>query len=95
MRAISEIIAWKLDNAPGMRTREGADGSMEIFDWPPTLGPMPTAADLTQWDADMSAAGIQEGPEPGVDEILEALIEQVPAPPGSKLADVKSRRGPR
>ena len=89
-RHTAEIIAWKFDNAPGMQTRNG-----KIFGWPSNLngGVSPTELELDQWDADMTALDFK--PPPTVDEILEALLEQVDAPPGSALEDVKTRRGPR
>ena len=50
MTSLAEVLSWKFDSAPGMRTREKLDGSMEIFDWPvDALGTEPTAENIQSW----------------------------------------------
>ena len=56
MTRLADVLAWKFDFAPGIRTREGPDGKMVIFDWPKkALGPQPTSDQITQWTADFEA----------------------------------------
>ncbi len=52
MSSLAEVLAWKFDNAPGIRTREDGQGGMEIFDWPTVLGPEPDVAQITAWAVD-------------------------------------------
>ena len=52
--SLASVLAWKFDNAPGIRTRE-AKGKMEIFNWPAALGPKPTKAQIGQWTTEFNA----------------------------------------
>lgn len=56
MTTLAEVLAWKFNNVAGIRTRQKADGAMEIFDWPDSLGAMPAAADIAAWSAEYFAA---------------------------------------
>ena len=51
MPTLAEILGWKYNFAPRMRTRENPEtGTMEIFDWPvDELGPEPTSQQIKQW----------------------------------------------
>ena len=55
MTALANVLGWKFNSAPGIRTRENKDGKMEIFDWPSNLGPKPTKAKIAQWTAELEA----------------------------------------
>ena len=52
--SLAEVLAWKFDHAPGIRTRV-AKGKAEIFDWPPELGPAPTQAQIDRWTDEFNA----------------------------------------
>lgn len=77
MAELCEVIAWKYDHAPGIRTREKRDadgngtGVMEIFDWPKnTLGPQPTPEQIAQWSIEYDSH--PKSPDPDVE--LDAAI---------------------
>jgi hypothetical protein len=80
--SLGKILAWKFDNAPGIRTRERQDakgkpdgsGVMEVFDWPSALGPEPTQAQIAQWTGEYNA----RPPIPSRDEILADLLQSAP-----------------
>jgi hypothetical protein len=56
MTALSHVLAWKFNDAHGIRTRETSNGLYEIFDWPEAdLGPEPTQAQLDTWTAEYEA----------------------------------------
>ena len=55
MSNLAEVLAWKFDNAEGIRTREDGQGGMEIFDWPEVLGPEPTSEQINTWTAEYDA----------------------------------------
>ena len=55
MTSLAEVLAWKFDNAPGIRTREDGQGGMKIFDWPEALGPEPTQTQIDTWTAEFDA----------------------------------------
>ena len=62
MTALAKVLAWKFDNAPGIRTREVLDvdgnptGVMEIFDWPlEELGVQPSQTEIDTWTAEFDA----------------------------------------
>ncbi len=57
---MGEVIGWKFNHAPGIRTREKPDGTMEIFDWPAALGPQPTPAQIAQWTMDFKARPVEK-----------------------------------
>ncbi len=67
MSSLAEVLAWKFNDAPGIRTREKKDGKMEIFDWPSNLGPKPTKAKIARWTAELEAL------PPPVDELATAV----------------------
>ncbi|KKM18060.1 hypothetical protein LCGC14_1669480, partial [marine sediment metagenome] len=67
MTSLAKVLAWKFFDAPGIRTREKKDGKMEIFDWPPDLGPKPTKAKIARWTAELEAL------PPPVDELATAV----------------------
>ena len=49
----AEVLNWKWSNqSPVICTRENTDGSVTIFNWPPALGPVPTLAQIAQWEAE-------------------------------------------
>jgi len=50
MHNIAEILAWKFEKAPGIRTVGD-----QITEWPQVLGPIPTQAQLDQWTAEYEA----------------------------------------
>ena len=66
MTALANVLGWKFNFAPGIRTRENKNGKMEIFDWPSNLGPKPTKAKIAKWTAEL------EGLPPPVDELVTA-----------------------
>lgn len=55
MTSLADVLGWKFNLAPGIRTREDKSGQMEIFDWPSKLGPKPTKAKITKWTAEFEA----------------------------------------
>ena len=55
MTALANVLGWKFNFAPGIRTRENKNGKMEIFDWPSNLGPKPTKAKIAKWTAELEA----------------------------------------
>ena len=59
MTRLADVLAWKFNFAPGIRTREGEGaeegGEMVIFDWPEALGPQPTSDQIAQWAVDYEA----------------------------------------
>ncbi len=55
MTSLANVLGWKFDFAPGIRTRQNKDGKMEIFDWPSNLGLKPTKAKIAQWTAEFEA----------------------------------------
>lgn len=75
MSALGEVLAWKFDNAPGIRTREDGKGGMEIFDWPAPLGPMPTRAQIVQWTADYAALPVPKSRGEALADTLDTAID--------------------
>ena len=67
MSSLAEVLAWKFNDAPSIRTRENKNGKMEIFDWPSNLGPKPTKSQIAQWTAEFKALPTPE------DELVEAV----------------------
>ena len=50
MSSLAQVLEWKFPNTEGISTGENvATGKMKIFDWPLTLGPEPTQAQIIQW----------------------------------------------
>jgi hypothetical protein len=85
MSSLAEVLAWKFDNSPGIRTKESAitPGKMIIFDWPlGKLGPIPTAAQISTWTAEFDALP----PKPDPDVELAAAIEAALTIAGLKAA---------
>lgn len=72
MSNLGEVIGWKFDHAPGMRTREKSDGTMEIFDWPAALGAKPTAANIRSWTQEFNALPTPVDPN---DELAQSLTD--------------------
>ena len=96
MLSLAYLLAWKFDNAPGLRTRENMQtGAMEIFDWPNVLGPEPTVELIAQWQTDYTANPPEF--EPTQVEIIEALFDKATAAPNevaavdTRIADSKRR----
>lgn len=67
MTRLAEVLAWKFNNAPGIRTREGSNRRMEIFDWPEALGNQPTDTDIAKWTKDFDKLPPQSTPEDDLD----------------------------
>ena len=59
MSSLAEVLAWKFDNASGIRTRQkdptdtSPNPQMEIFDWPSTLGERPIEEDISAWKLEL------------------------------------------
>lgn len=70
MSSLAEVLAWKYDTAPGIRTRENAKGNMVIFDWPKVLGAKPTLAQIAAWTEEYDA--LPPAPDPN-DELAASL----------------------
>ena len=66
MTSLADVLGWKFNFAPGIRTRQTKTGKMEIFDWPSKLGPKPTKAKIAKWTAELEAL------PPPVDELIVA-----------------------
>lgn len=74
MSSLAEVLAWKFNNAPGIRTREDGVGGMEIFDWPTAaLGSKPTASKITTWTAEYEARPPELDPNEALTASLIAL----------------------
>ena len=67
--SLAEVLAWKFNDAPGIRTRE-ENGKMEIFDWPESLGPVPTQGQIGQWTGEFN-----DRPPPSLDEIYDQTMQ--------------------
>lgn len=50
MSSLAEVLEWKFNKAPGIRT----DGE-QITAWPPALGPRPTTTDIDTWTTEFQA----------------------------------------
>jgi len=70
--SLAQVLAWKHNGAPGVRTHENVQtGKMEIFDWPTAeLGPEPTPAQIATWTAEFDALP----PTPDPDDVLDDAI---------------------
>ncbi len=48
--SLGEVLGWKFNYAPGIRTRDN-----ELVSWPASLGPAPTQSDIDTWTAEFGA----------------------------------------
>lgn len=71
MTSLAEVLGWKFNHAPGIRT----DG-VNITEWPGALGPIPTQAEIDQWTIDFAAAKPDLDAAADVDgqKVLRALV---------------------
>ncbi len=86
--SLAEVLGWKFNHAPGIRTMGSPSGAV-IFDWPPALGPEPTAAQIAQWTAEYVARPI-ENPEMSAEDLWEVLrakgiVGDADVPPDRRL----------
>ena len=69
MPELAEVLGWKFNHEPGLRTKEG-----KLEAWPDTLGPYPTRNQLEAWTLEYETAQAQpSGQELNLARITELL----------------------
>ena len=95
MSNLSEVLGWKFNHEPGIRTRDGV-----LTAWPSSLGDEPTQAQIDQWtaeyeagktDADVDAEMDSFMDTPEMKSIIEGIADFAPGPPGGLRDAIKAR----
>ncbi len=70
-----DILAWKFNDTPGVTTVNG-----HVRDWPESLGPLPTEAQIDAWGAEYDAAmaAIAAAEQAKIDKKLADILATLP-----------------